>query len=106
MIPTLTRPKMIPLLRMETLKNHTLLGGTYLSHWRMQTFRRERGGGGGGHPKPLIRGGGRGWSQKMFFRPYGPQFVLRIRGWWWWWGGGAPLDPPLYLAHIWEYPGI
>ena len=21
-------------------------------------------------------------------------------------GGGAPLDPPLYLAHIWEYLGI
>ena len=58
---------MIPLLRMETLKNHTLLGGTYLSHWRMQTFRRERGGGGGGHPKPLIRGGGQGAVSKNVF---------------------------------------
>ena len=32
--------------------------------------------GGGGHPDPAIRGG---WSQKVFFRPFGPQFGLKIR---------------------------
>ena len=46
------------------------------------------GGEGGGHPDPEIRWGG-------FFRPFGPQFGLRIRGW----GDGPlralPLDPPL-----------
>ena len=30
-----------------------------------------------GHPGPEIRGGG---SQKTFFRPFGPQFGLKIRG--------------------------
>ena len=97
MITTLTRPKMIPLLRMETLKNHTLLGGTYLSQWRMQTFRWE---GRGGHPQPLIRGGG--WSQNFFSAPRASVWSNdKGVG-----GGGAPLNPPLYLAHIWEYPGI
>jgi len=34
---------------------------------------------------------GRGQSPKNFFRPSGPQFVLKIRG-----GGQTPpLDPPL-----------
>ena len=39
-------------------------------------------GGGGGHPDPEIRvGGGEGRSQKKnFFRPFGPQFGLKIRG--------------------------
>ena len=32
-----------------------------------------------GHPGPEIRGGG-GGSQKTFFRPFGPQFDLKIRG--------------------------
>ena len=57
---------MIPLLRMETLKNHTLLGGTYLSHWRMQTFRRERGGG-GRSSKTFDKGGGQGAVSKNVF---------------------------------------
>ena len=30
-----------------------------------------------GHPGSEIRGGG---SQKTFFRPFGPQFGLKIRG--------------------------
>ena len=42
----------------------------------------ERGGGGGGVAV----------SKNIFFRPFGPQFGLRIRAGW---GGGAPLDPPL-----------
>ena len=37
-------------------------------------------GGGGGGPPP----------QCFFFRPFGPQFGLKIRG-----GPGPPLDPPL-----------
>ena len=43
------------------------------------------GGGGEGRadPDPDIRERGR--SQKNFFRPFGPQFSLKIRG-----GGGAP----------------
>ena len=57
---------------METLKNHTLLGGTYLSHWRMQTFRRERGGGGGRSSKTFDKGGGAGGGlKKCFFGPMG-----------------------------------
>ena len=98
MITTLTRPKMIPLLRMETLKSHTLLVGTYLSQWRMQTFRWE---GRGGHPKPLIRGGEVG--AKFFSAPRASVWSNDngVGG-----GGSAPLDPPLYLAHIWEYAGI
>ena len=36
------------------------------------------GGGGGDHPDPEIRGGGR--LLKKFFRPFGPQFGLKIRG--------------------------
>ena len=32
----------------------------------------------GGHPDPEIKGGG--WSQKNLFRPFGPQFGLKIRG--------------------------
>ena len=46
---------------------------------------------GSGHPDPLIRGEGIG-LQKNFFRPFGPQFGLKIRG-------ATPqaplLDPPL-----------
>ena len=33
-----------------------------------------------GHPGPEIRVGGGGGSQKIFFRPFGPQFSLKIRG--------------------------
>ena len=42
----------------------------------------------GGHPDPEIRGGGR-WSEKIFFRPFGPQFGLKVRA------RALPLDPPL-----------
>ena len=51
----------------------------------------------------LRMGGGVGAVSKIFFWPFRPQFGPGIRGWG---GGGAPLDPPLYLAHIWEYLGI
>ena len=45
---------------------------------------------GAGHPDPGIRGAG---FKKRFFRPFGPQFGLKIRG------SRAlrpPLDPPLH----------
>ena len=41
------------------------------------------GGGGGSHPE-----GGGPVTQKIFFRPFGPQFGLKLRG-------APPLDPPL-----------
>ena len=47
-----------------------------------------RGGRGGGHPDPDIRGGG-GWPQKNFFWPFGPHFGLKIRG-----GQGPPSPFP------------
>ena len=48
-----------------------------------------RGGGGqGGHPDPEIRGEG-GGLKKIFFRPFGPQFCLKI-------GGPGPWAPPLH----------
>ena len=37
-------------------------------------------GGGGGHPDPEIRGGGGRRSQEKFFRPFRPQFGLKIEG--------------------------
>ena len=40
---------------------------------------------GGGHPDPEIRKGG----LNFFFRPFGPQFGLKIRA------RALPLDPPL-----------
>ena len=40
-------------------------------------------GGGGSHPE-----GGGPVTQKNFFRPFGPQFGLKLRG-------APPLDPPL-----------
>ena len=43
---------------------------------------------GGGHPDPEIRGGG-GRAENLFFRPFGPQFGLKIRT------RTLPLDPPL-----------
>ena len=46
-------------------------------------IRRGEGGGGGGNPDPEIRG--RSPVSKIFFRPFGPQFGLKIRG-----GGGLP----------------
>ena len=45
------------------------------------------GGGRGGHPDPEIRG--RPGHKKIFFRPFGPQFGLKLRG------SPPPRDPPL-----------
>ena len=59
----------------------------YYTQWRIQTFKRGGGGEGGGHPDPEIR-----WSG--FFRPFGPQFGLRIRGW-----GGSPPGPLPWIRH-------
>ena len=47
-------------------------------------YHQIRGGGGGGHPDPKIRGG-RGRSPKIFFRPFGRHFGRKIRE-----GGGLP----------------
>ena len=80
---------------METLKNYTLLGCTYLSQWRMQTFRWE--GGGGRSSTPFDKGG----PVSNFFSALWASVWSKDKG-----GGGAALDPPLYLAHIWEYLGI
>ena len=44
------------------------------------------------HPDPEITGEGRG-IKKNFFRPFGPQFGLKIRGG----GGPGPPRPPLDL---------
>ena len=45
--------------------------------------------GGNGHPDPEIRGGGGGSGlPKKLFRPFGPQFGLKIRG------GGPPGSLP------------
>ena len=49
----------------------------------------DKGGGGGGSSRPLDKGRGSG-LQKNFFRPFGPQFDLRIRG-----GARVPRAPPL-----------
>ena len=52
----------------------------------------DKGRGGGGHPDSEINWGGAGgaWSPKKFFRPFGPQFGLKIRR-----GGPSPRAPPL-----------
>ena len=52
-------------------------------------------GGGGGNSDPEIREGR--VSPKNFFRPFGPQFGLKIRA-----GGGgrAPQAPPLDLSLV------
>ena len=61
-------------------------------------IRRGEGGGGGGNPHPEIRG--RSPVSKIFFRPFGPQFGLKIRG------GGAPQKTDLtgwfvvFLQHV------
>ena len=50
----------------------------------------DKGGGGvAGHPDPEMGGGegGFGGRAKIFFRPFGPQFGLKIRG------GPWPLGP-------------
>ena len=50
----------------------------------------DKGVGEGGHPDPEIWGGGS--LKKSFFRSFGPQFGLKIRGA----GPPDPLDPPLH----------
>ena len=47
-----------------------------------------RGRGRGRDPDPEIRGGGVGGLHKQFFRPFGPQFGLKLRG-----GGALPWIP-------------
>ena len=49
--------------------------------------------GGDSHPEPLIRGGG---LQKKFFRPFGPQFGLKIGG------DQGPLGPSPGSATRWS----
>ena len=48
--------------------------------------------GGLGHPDREIKGGAGAVSKNTFFRPFGPQFGLKIRS-----GGWAPWAPPLDL---------
>ena len=48
----------------------------------------RRGGGGGG--------GGRAVAKEIFFRPFGPQFVLKMRG------APLPLDPPNPESRNWN----
>ena len=52
----------------------------------------KTGGGRGGHPDPEMKGG---TGLKLFFRLFGPHFVLKIRGA----GphGSLPLDPSLKI---------
>ena len=50
------------------------------------------GGGGGGHPDPGLRG--MPSLEKKFFRPFGPQFDLKIRE------GGPPVHPLLRLYGV------
>ena len=44
-----------------------------------------------GHPEPEITGEGRG-IKKKFFRPFGPQFGLKIRG-------AGPPGPQPWICH-------
>ena len=56
----------------------------------------KEGGGGNGepdHPDPDIKWGGGGSLQKIFFRPFGPEIGLKIRG-----ARAPPLDPPLLFT--------
>ena len=48
---------------------------------------------GDGHPNPEKRVEGR--LEKTFFRPFGPQFGLKMRGGGGWIPRAPPLDPPL-----------
>ena len=88
-----------------TTKQYYTTGGTIMRYepkilhrllrtreWRARSQIRR---GEGGHPDPEIKGvgGGEPGLPKNCFRPFGPQFGLKIRG-----GGGPPappLDPPL-----------
>ena len=54
----------------------------------------DRKGGGALHPDPEIRGGQVPPPKKKLFRPFGPQFGLKIRGV----GRACPLDLPLVLT--------
>ena len=50
-------------------------------------------GGGGGAVIQTLRKGEGGLSQRIFFRPFGPQFGLKIGGW------GAPPGPLPWVRH-------
>ena len=50
-------------------------------------------GGGGGASRPVDMGGAGGGRPKIFFRPFGLQFGLKIRG------GGAILPSPEQLCN-------
>ena len=72
-----------------------LLRVTYEREAFLSMFKRPVDTSGGSRPSDKERegGGGGALSQKIFFRPFGPQFGLEL-------GGGAahrapPLDPPL-----------
>ena len=60
--------------------------------------RRGAGGGGGSHLDPQIRGGG-GGLQKKYFRPFRPQFGLKIKGEGERGPRAPPLDPPLLYQY-------
>ena len=50
-----------------------------------------------GHPDPEISGGESGGGLRIFFRPFGPQFGLRI-----WGGGGGAPGPSLGSAPVYD----
>ena len=50
--------------------------------------------GGGGHPDPEIKGGGAPGLPKNCFRPFGPQFGLKISGGGGGGEGGSPVPFP------------
>ena len=67
------------------------VGGSKTSAWSRPWD--KRGGGGGGHPDPEIRGEGQ--SQKhFFFRPFEPQFAIKLRE-----GAPPPPGPLPWIRH-------
>ena len=80
---------------------------TMIGYWSGGSRPSDKGGG-AGHPDPEIRGG-EGRSQILFFRPFGPQFGLKMKE-----GPtprAPPLDPPLYcvekidVGYFWDHNG-
>ena len=49
-----------------------------MMHYTVKDPDLQIGRGGGSHPDPEIKGGG--GLKKNFFRPFGPQFGLKLRG--------------------------